>query len=298
MKFHPVCILCLFLLPNIARAQDKPAGNENKTSVSQNRRPQRSQPRRNPKPEAGSVSLLPVDVKAKLDALKNREEYILSYDRFGNRTTVKSKPESLLSSEESAVAGLANKLEEQEPVAQIQDQSQIDALRAAEGPGRHEFTARAINEIKLKAIDRKIAIVKAQQRALETLGSNFPTQFELVVGFGFAGTMLLKTPHAKEPQFFLTLISSSREWRFLKNHALNALIDGERLALGEGQHDGKVDRGDAVSEYIAFNLTKEQFEKIANGKSVEIQLGDFERKLKPDHIQIYKDFLSITQYQP
>jgi hypothetical protein len=268
---------------------DQPAGAENKTPVSQKRQTQRSPPRRDAKP----VGPAPIDVQAKLQALKNREEYVSSYDRFANHTTVMSKPLSLLSSEESATAGLGNQLQEREPVAQIEDEAKIDALRAAEGPGRHELTARAIGDIRLKAIDRKIAIAKARLRAVETLGSNFPTQFELVVGFGFTGTVLL--PGAKEPQFSLVFLSQSGEWHFLKNHALNALVDGERLALGDGQRDGNADVGGGVSEHLAFNLTQEQFEKIANGRSVEIQLGGFERKFKAEHIQMFKDLFSLTQ---
>lgn len=270
-------------------AYDRPVGTENKTQVSQKRQTRRSPPRRDAKPAAP----VPVDVQSNFEALRNREEYLSNYDRFGNHSTVMSKPLSLLSSEESTTAGLGNQLQDNEPVARIEDAGKIDALRAAEGPGRHEFTARAVGDIRLKAIDRRIAIVQARLRAVQTLGINFPTQFELVVSVGFTGTVLL--PGIKEPQFSMSLISHTAEWRFQKNHALFALVDGERLALGDGQNDGNVGLGDGVSEHLVFNLTQEQFAKVANGKSVEIQLGGFERKLKPEHIQKFKDLVSLTQ---
>jgi len=116
----------------------------------------------------------------------------------------------------------------------------------------------------------------------------FPSRFELSAAFGFKGAKL-----NDEPKFGLIFISGGADWRFLKDHKLYALVDGERLELGEGQHDGNVYLG-GVSEEMIFDLTREQFEKLANGKSVEIQLGGFERKLKSGNLERLKILLSLA----
>ncbi len=117
---------------------------------------------------------------------------------------------------------------------------------------------------------------------------NAPTQFAVTAAFGFKGTRL-----NEEPKFGFVFITDSGGWLFLKDHKLYALIDGERLELGEGQHDGDVYLG-GVSEQMIFDLTREQFEKFANGKSVEIQLGGFPRKLKTEQIEKLKTLLSLA----
>jgi len=117
---------------------------------------------------------------------------------------------------------------------------------------------------------------------------NVPTQLALTAAFGFKGTRLNEQPH-----FGFIFITDSADWRFLKDHKLYALIDGERLELGEGQHDGDVYLG-GVKEEMIFELTREQLEKFANGKSVEIQLGGFPRKLKSEQIEKLKTLLSLA----
>jgi hypothetical protein len=118
----------------------------------------------------------------------------------------------------------------------------------------------------------------------------YPSQFQLSAAFGFKGTSL-----SGEPKFGLIFISGGSDWRFLKDHTLYALVDGERLELGEGSHDGNVYLG-GVSEEMIFNLTRDQFEKLANAKSVEIQLGGFERKLKSGNLERLKILLSLVPH--
>jgi hypothetical protein len=45
---------------------------------------------------------------------------------------------------------------------------------------------------------------------------------------------------------------------------------------------------------MIFDLTRDQVEKLANGKSVEIQLGGFERKLKSGNLERLKILLSLV----
>lgn len=116
-----------------------------------------------------------------------------------------------------------------------------------------------------------------------------PSMFVLTVGFGFNGKLL-----NEPPRYALAFGSDSNNWHFLKDHVLYALIDEERLNLGEGQHEGNIYLG-GVSEQMVFNLSREQIEKFANGKSVEIQLGGFPRKLKPEALNRFRSLLTLTQ---
>jgi len=128
---------------------------------------------------------------------------------------------------------------------------------------------------------------RAQSRPPDSPAAHFPTTFSMVVGFGFDGKTL-----SGNPQFGLYFLSDSADWLFLHDHKLYAIIDDERLELGESTRESNVYLG-CVSEALSFNLTREQFEKFANGKKVEIQVGGFERTLKPERIQEFHDLLTL-----
>lgn len=116
----------------------------------------------------------------------------------------------------------------------------------------------------------------------------FPSVFVIGEGFTYEGKML-----CSEPTFAIYFSADSGSWEFLKDHHLYAIIDGERLDLGDGTHDGDI-HYTGVSEQLAFVLTREQFAKFANGKSVEIKLGTIERKLKPERVGEFADLLSLA----
>ena len=113
------------------------------------------------------------------------------------------------------------------------------------------------------------------------------SQFEMIAAFSVPGQKLVK------PVGSVTLAfeSKSKEWKFLNERNLYALVNGERLNLGEAVRDSDVRRG-GVSEFLSVSVPYETFIKIANGKTVEMKLGEKEFKLKDEHLEGFRDLAS------
>ncbi len=107
--------------------------------------------------------------------------------------------------------------------------------------------------------------------------------------FFFDGQMLIKAPS----EFYILFETSGGDWAFLKDHHFYAIADGERMDLGDGEHDGDVKLG-GVSEYLIYKLTSENFHKIASAKKLEIKIGQYETELKDDTIQSFKNIESLA----
>lgn len=112
-------------------------------------------------------------------------------------------------------------------------------------------------------------------------------------GFTFSGE--------RPAQYFFLLETSGRRWRHLDpdNQILYALLDGERLNLGTGDHDGNISigaitRNVSVNEQIIFPLSADTFSKMANSKSAELKIGSMEFRLKDEHQEAFRDLLSLT----
>lgn len=93
---------------------------------------------------------------------------------------------------------------------------------------------------------------------------------------------------------YLVFESTSRRWTFLKNQELHALVDGERLSLGEGTWDAEL-RYRRVSEGVAFKIPLNIMSRIAKANSAELLIGSQELKLKDEHQQAIRDLLSLNQ---
>lgn len=111
------------------------------------------------------------------------------------------------------------------------------------------------------------------------------------LSFPFEGNVLKSTPD----RINLFFLSSGAAWRFLKLHNLIFILDDERLDLGEGRHNGRINSAgrSAVSESVTFSLTTDELEEIADSKQTELQLGAFEGKLTAEHKQMIKDFIKL-----
>lgn len=83
------------------------------------------------------------------------------------------------------------------------------------------------------------------------------------------------------------------EWTFGEHRELYAIIDGERMELGEGSWKSHI--GGLSSESIIFTLPIATFRKIAEAKLVELKVGSVELKLKDEHLIAFKDLLSLTK---
>ncbi len=116
------------------------------------------------------------------------------------------------------------------------------------------------------------------------------TMIFLYSGFRFEGENITTPVDA----FYLGFSYSGREWQFLKNTDVYALVDGERMHLGEADRDSDVHLG-GVEEMLAIKLDQATFSKIAKAKSVELKVGEREFKLKEEHLQSFRDLISLSQ---
>lgn len=101
--------------------------------------------------------------------------------------------------------------------------------------------------------------------------------------------------HPEAPnEFSLVLYFSgtSSEWQYLRSRlSVDFIIDGERLHLGEADHDGDVGRG-FVMEHMPVRITREQLLQIAEAQTVAGQLAHTRFDLHPTHLERIRGFLA------
>lgn len=125
-------------------------------------------------------------------------------------------------------------------------------------------------------------------------GLNFTltgTSIQLYATFIFPGSKLENSID----EFNLLFRASGKEWQFLRNQHLYVIADEQRFDLGEGFRDSEITtrlffRGLQTVEVLSFKVSREQFEKIAAAKLVELKVGERVFKLK-DSVQ--KGFSNI-----
>src|SRR6266576_1946471 len=93
------------------------------------------------------------------------------------------------------------------------------------------------------------------------------------VGFSCEGQVDDCTPASIE----LLFVASTTDWSFQGHHDVNLLIDGKPLTAGKSDHDGTVNSGSDLTEYVDTNITPEVLIAMAKAKTaVEVQIGQFE----------------------
>lgn len=135
--------------------------------------------------------------------------------------------------------------------------------------------------------------VKDESFKLSDLTSKSSTELygiDLTALFWFEGQELQKDVD----EFVLRFTAVSRKWRWSDEKDLIAIIDGERVKLGNGKRVSKVRKGGSVYESLSWTVPKATFEKIANGKSVEVRVGSDEIKFNSKQLQRLKGFLSLA----
>jgi hypothetical protein len=101
-------------------------------------------------------------------------------------------------------------------------------------------------------------------------------------------------PELLSEDFALLFRSRSKEWQFLKNHEMYMLIDGDRVSLGEAEYDGDIERS-GVSEFMGYLIPRDLFERLSSARQVELKIGRWEVALKDEHLQAFRDLLSLTK---
>lgn len=120
-----------------------------------------------------------------------------------------------------------------------------------------------------------------------------PTEkFErLVMGayFTHAGLSLKEAP----PNVTLLFRSNSDGWKYLRRHqrGLILMVDDERIPLGSIERVEDEILSNGVIEYLGVVVSRSTFEKIANAKKVEAQLGRTEFHLTDGNLKYLREFL-------
>ncbi len=83
----------------------------------------------------------------------------------------------------------------------------------------------------------------------------------------------------------------SNGWRYLDDHSVFFLVDGERFRF-EPSHQGDVGPGASVTEWFLVSPSKEQFLKIIYAKTVQVKVGSDEFELSGAYLTALKDLAS------
>jgi hypothetical protein len=108
--------------------------------------------------------------------------------------------------------------------------------------------------------------------------------------FGFNGRTLTTTPDT----LFFEIMSASDEAKFAgEPPQLTALVDGQRMSLGNMYRSNfEVSEAGAVYEYLVTTLKTQDFFKLVNSRSVEMQVGIDEFKLTENQLEALRDLAS------
>ena len=113
------------------------------------------------------------------------------------------------------------------------------------------------------------------------------SRFELMASFSHNGQKLQRPVERATIGF----LSSSKDWKFLRDQSVYVLADDQRFDLGPAGRDSDLRIG-GVSEILAVNVPYETFKKIANSSQVEMRFGKKEIKLKDEHLEGFRDLAS------
>lgn len=113
------------------------------------------------------------------------------------------------------------------------------------------------------------------------------SRLELMVSFIYNGQKLQRPVE----RVTIGFLSSSKDWKFLRDQSVHVLADDQRFDLGSAERDSDLRMG-GVSEILAVNVLYETFSKIANSSKVEMRFGNKEIKLKDEHLEGFRDLAS------
>lgn len=113
----------------------------------------------------------------------------------------------------------------------------------------------------------------------------------MTVLFSYSGT----TP-AKPDRVTIAFNSTSPEWKYLRYRDLTILADGKKAGPVKMElANTRIERDGTVTETLSMWMATDVFLFMVNAGNVEMQLGDAEFTLKPEHLEALRDFASRMQ---
>ncbi len=119
-------------------------------------------------------------------------------------------------------------------------------------------------------------------------------KFAVGAFFEFTGERLQK-PLCCAGIFFTSI--SKKKFKFKENHNLTIWADKEKFSFNDVHWQESAEATAFVIAQIAFpeemfaGMKSDIFQKIANAKSVKMQLGDFKFSLKSEHLTGFKNLV-------
>ncbi len=72
--------------------------------------------------------------------------------------------------------------------------------------------------------------------------------------------------------YSVVFCSESSDWEYLESHDFDCIVDGERISIGEGKHDGTVGRG-YILEFLNYELSRDFLEKLSNSTNAKCRIS-------------------------
>lgn len=99
----------------------------------------------------------------------------------------------------------------------------------------------------------------------------------------------------QDGQISFVFISTSLEWEFLHGADVHVLADGKQIDLGHfARGDGEVGTS-FVTEYLAAKVDRAALEQMANASDLEIEIGQYQCKVKAKNARRLKAFADATR---
>jgi hypothetical protein len=113
------------------------------------------------------------------------------------------------------------------------------------------------------------------------------SSFTFGMMYGFNGRELTMTPEV----FVLTFWAKGKNTHFAESHFWKALVDGETVELGEARYARR--NGDD-REFLNFVVSRDNLEKISNGKVVSFTIGQAEFNVRSESLRMFANLLTIS----
>ncbi len=165
--------------------------------------------------------------------------------------------------------------------AQTKSNEQISAQMKSLNVGKQILLEydKSSNYSKLLLLSGEFKGAQAKRNGLSSL--------TLGMMYGFNGKELTFTPDI----FILTFWATGNKPQFAELHDWKAVVDGEIIDLGEARYARK--NGDN-REFLNFAVTRENLEKISQGKEVTFTLGNAEFSFSPEQLRMFANLLILS----
>lgn len=114
---------------------------------------------------------------------------------------------------------------------------------------------------------------------------------DLMIRFKISGRSFVGKPRAIEFRFASL---SNSAWKFTEGDRFVATVDSEKLESRSLKYIVKIE-SEKYLEIITTEITLEDFAKMANGKNVIFEAGNYKTYLEQDTLKIFRGLLTKTK---